>query len=290
MTGPAPTLTIGVPVFNGERYLERAVRSVLDQSFTDLELIISDNASSDHTADIGQALAASDERVTYRRNARNIGLAANNNLLVRHARGRLFKWANCDDELRPGYLERCVAALDHDPRVVLAYPQTDFVDADGELLDIVDPGWELLTDDVAERLRFAIVSDRWMNAVLGVIRTDALRHTRLMRRYAGSDARLMAELATLGTFVEIPDHLFIRRIHQGSTKGRQGDTRWLRIYYSGARTQLGLPFWRLSADRAEIVVRAPIPLGSKASLLGLLARHLVASRRRLYQDLVDLRG
>ena len=290
MSERPPTLTVGVPVYNGERYLEQAVRSVLDQSFTDFELVISDNASTDGTGDIARALAAGDERVTYRRNARNIGLAANNNLLVHIARGRLFKWAPCDDELRPGYLDRCVTALDADPTVVLAYTQTDFVDADSRPLDYVDAGWELLSDDMAERLRFSILTDGWANAALGVVRTDAMRRTRLMRRYAGSDYRLMTELTTMGKFVEIPEHLYVRRIHQGSSKGNSGNAKWLRGYYSGSRGQLRMPFWRLSMDRAEIVVRAPIPVSRKLWLLNLLARQLVHSRRRLYRELLEVRS
>ena len=71
--GSAPTLTIGVPVFNGAAYLEAAVESVLEQSFGDFEMIISDNASTDDTGAICRALVARDTRVTYRRNAENVG-------------------------------------------------------------------------------------------------------------------------------------------------------------------------------------------------------------------------
>ena len=70
-----PTLTIGLPVFNGARYLQETLESVLSQSFTDFEVVISDNASTDETEAIGRAAAARDLRVTYRRNAENVGLS-----------------------------------------------------------------------------------------------------------------------------------------------------------------------------------------------------------------------
>ena len=89
--------------------------SILSQSFSDLELIISDNASTDDTEAIGRSIAARDPRVTYQRNGANVGIAANFNLLVPLARGRLFKWATADDLLRPGYLERCVSLLESEP-------------------------------------------------------------------------------------------------------------------------------------------------------------------------------
>ena len=239
--GPTPTLTVGVPVYNGATYLEAAVESVLAQSFRDLELIVSDNASTDDTEAIGRALAARDRRVTYRRNAQNVGLSGNFNMLVPLARGRLFKWATADDLLRPGYLERCVAAIDADPSVVLAYPRTDFVDATGAHLDLTDPGWHLVSDDPSERLLFAILAGHYVNAALGVIRTDALRRTRLLPRYAGGDYRLMAELSVLGKFVEVPEPLYVRRIHRGSTGGNTGNTSWLRTYWSGSRRACTFP-------------------------------------------------
>jgi glycosyltransferase involved in cell wall biosynthesis len=283
-----PALTVGVPVYNMGTYLEAAVESILSQSFWDLEVIISDNASTDDTETIGRALASRDSRVIYRRNPRNIGLAGNFNLLVPLARGRLFKWAAADDELRPGYLERCVAAFAEAPDIALAYSRSEFVDGDGNPLDIDDPGWQLTSDDPAERLRSAVLAGGFVNAVLGVIRTDALRRTRLLPRYAGGDFRLMAELSVLGRFVEIPDVLYVRRIHGASSKGNAGDPRWLRRYMSGARSGVRAAYWRLSLDRAGIVVRAPIPLTRKAAILARLARLMRYHWRRLADELVDL--
>jgi glycosyltransferase involved in cell wall biosynthesis len=283
----APTLTIGMPVYNGAKYIAEAVESILTQTYRDFELIISDNASTDDTESICRAFAARDPRVTCRRNRQNVGLSANNNLLVPLARGRLFKWAPSDDVLQPEYLERCVAVLDADPNVVLVHPGTQFVDETGAPLDITDPGWHLVDDDPSARLLVAIRADRWMNAILGVIRTDALRSTRLLPRYAGGDDRLIAELSLLGKFVEVPERLYVRRIHKGSTAGNTGNTRWLRAYWSGSRRGMNAPFWRLSRDRAGIVMRAPIPLSRKAVLLAWHVRTMRYGWRRLLGELVE---
>ena len=282
-----PTLTIGVPVYNMGTYLDAAVDSILSQSYTDLEVIISDNASTDETESVGRALAARDARVTYRRNTENVGLSANNNLLVPLARGRLFKWAPADDMLLPGYLERCVDAIDADPSVILAYPRTKFVDGSGAPLDLHDPGYRLDSDDPSERLGYAILANQFANAGLGVIRTDALRRTRLLPRYAGGDFRLLAELALLGKFVEIPEELYVRRIHKGSTGGNVGNTRWLRTYWSGSRPVMRAPYWRLSRDHAGIVLRAPIPAWRKVRLLGRLLWTMAYRWRQLLRELVE---
>ena len=286
--GSAPTLTVGVPVYNMGTYLEAAVESVLAQSFRDLELIISDNASTDGTAEICRAFAARDTRVTYRRNAEDVGASANFNLLVPLARGRLFKWAPADDVLRPGFLERCVATIDADPTVVLAYGKTDFVDGDGRPIDLEDPGWQLLSDDPAKRLSYALQAGHFVNAILGVIRTDALRRTRLEPAHRGGDYRLMAELSLLGKFVEVPERLYERRIHAGSSKGNAENTSWMRHYFGGSRSGMRCGYWRLSAEHAKIVIRASIPLAQKAALLGLVARTMVRRRVLLLRELREL--
>src|SRR5215469_10412951 len=88
----APLVSVGVPVFNGEAFLEDAIRSALAQTLGDLELILCDNASSDRTAEICRDYAAHDPRVRCFRNPHNLGAAANYNLVFSHARGRYFKW------------------------------------------------------------------------------------------------------------------------------------------------------------------------------------------------------
>jgi hypothetical protein len=196
---------------------------------------------------------------------------------------------SADDVLRPGYLERCVAVLDADPSVVLACPQTDFVDGDGNPLDLTDPGWHLVSDDPSDRLLFAILAGSWVNVSLGVIRTDALRRTRLLPRYSGGDYRMMAELSLLGKFVEIPERLFVRRIHKGASVANVGNTGWMRTYMSGSRPGVRAPYWRLCRDHAGIVMRAQIPRRRKAVLLTWLARAMRLQWRRLFAELVDLR-
>ena len=104
----APKVSIGIAVFNGENFLESALRSILAQTFEDFELIISDNASTDRTADICEQYASQDGRVLYLRQPANLGAQPNYNLLVGQARGRYFKWAAHDDMLAPTFLERCV--------------------------------------------------------------------------------------------------------------------------------------------------------------------------------------
>lgn len=287
MVESSPSLTIGLPVYNGAEYLSSAIESILGQTGVDFELIISDNASTDGTEAIGRAFVEHDRRVVYHRNERNLGLDTNFNLLVPLARGLYFKWATADDLLLPGYLERCVRVLEADPSVVLSYPRTTFVDGMGNPLDRHDPGWHLVSDDVSQRLRYAIVATHFVNAVLGVIRTDALQRTKLHASYPAGDLRLMAELSILGKFVEVPETLYVRRIHTGSTGGNVGNVSWQRRYRSGSRPGVRRAYLRLMKDRAGIVVGAPIPPGRKLSLLAQLGRETAYHWRRVVSEIVE---
>src|SRR5215469_10542482 len=128
-----PRLSIGLPVYNGERYLAESIEALLGQTYTDFELVISDNASTDSTGDICRRYEKEDSRVRYFRQPRNIGLAPNHNYVVEQARGELFKWAANDDLYARDLVERCVAALDEHPDVVLAHSWTARIDTSGTL-------------------------------------------------------------------------------------------------------------------------------------------------------------
>ena len=104
MNSSKPRVSIGLPVRNGARYLGEAVDSLLRQTYTDFELIISDNASTDQTEAICRAYVARDPRVRYYRSSQDVGLANNYNYLFIRARGEYFKWAAADDVHEPDYL------------------------------------------------------------------------------------------------------------------------------------------------------------------------------------------
>jgi len=123
----SPPLTIGLPVYNGQNYVSESLDSLLAQTYTDFELIISDNASTDSTEEICRDYAARDSRIRYVRQPVNIGAAPNHNYLVQAAHGRLFKWAAHDDLFAPKLVERCIEALDQ-PEVILAHAYMGIVD------------------------------------------------------------------------------------------------------------------------------------------------------------------
>lgn len=132
MVETRPLVSIGLPVFNGEAFLEEAIHSVLGQTMGDLELVISDDASTDRTSEICRDWAGTDRRLRVLRNPENIGAARNYNRTFAESRGRYFRWLAHDDRLRPGYLAATVPVLEADPSVVLCNTTVDYIDERGE--------------------------------------------------------------------------------------------------------------------------------------------------------------
>ena len=208
----APRLTIGLPVYNGEKYLAKSLDALLGQSYTDFELIISDNDSTDGTPQICKDYEARDERVRYIRQETNLGAAGNHNFVFRQARGELFKWASHDDLYGRDLLLRCIEALDADPGLVLAHTWQAIIDGDDNVVLPVE--YPLATDDPRPPVRFrSLLRTVGGDDFYGVIRSEVLRRTPLHASYHHADRTIMAELALHGRFHQVPEVLYFRRDH-----------------------------------------------------------------------------
>lgn len=267
-----PRVTLGVPVFNGARFLADALDSLLGQTFTDLELIIADNASTDDTERIARAYAERDARIRYVRHRRNLGAPANWNYLARVARGQYFKWASANDTCSPHMLAECVAALDAEPLVVLCYGHTVLVDETG---DVAVYKQDIDVGEARPSERFAKVCAHMAmnNAQSGVIRHDALLRTGLDRLYPGGDMVLMAELALLGHFRLLPGVHLHRRTGKGTMTTRLTPDELTRFLQPAARTPFRMRTARRHFDYLTTVLSSPIPMREKVpAALGALRR------------------
>jgi glycosyltransferase involved in cell wall biosynthesis len=130
-----PLVSIGLPVFNGGGFLRRALDSLLAQSFTNFELIISDNASTDKTREICEEYAARDARLRYIRQERNLGGLENFNFVLREAHSRYFMWAAVDDQWAPEFIQDLLHGLENDRTAVGAFcPYQLVAEETGEVL------------------------------------------------------------------------------------------------------------------------------------------------------------
>jgi len=274
MTSGEPLVTIGVPVYNGAAMLRDMLDSLAGQTFARFRVVICDNASTDATAEIAQEFAARDPRFVYHRNPENIGAAPNFNRVweLDHAT-RYYKWAAHDDIYAPTYLERCVAVLEADPDVVVAYPITVMVDdtreghaadfmllTDAVLDHFIDaegrPAWTIGPLDLAQSADPAARLDDCLNRmagsfeIFGVMRTAALEKTQLHASYYGSDRALLAQLVCQGPFMQVAERLYINRFHQAASRGmtREQQRTWI--------DTRGATRWRI-AHMYRDILRAP---------------------------------
>ena len=208
----APRLTIGLPVYNGEKYVAESLEALLGQSFTDFELIISDNASTDSTGDICRSFEKQDSRVRYFRQPRNIGLSPNHNFVAEQAQSEFFKWASNDDLYARDLVERCIAALDKYPDVVLAHSWTAMVDETGAATKAFKYPLDTASQRAPERFR-SLLFDSGGDDDYGIIRTEILRRTAMKDSYHHADRTIVAELSLFGRFYQVPDWLYFRRDH-----------------------------------------------------------------------------
>ena len=265
--GPAsrpPRVTIGLPVYNGERYLAEALDSLLAQTFRDFELIISDNASTDRTPEICQEYAARDPRIRYERLEANIGGFRNHNRVVKFARGEYFTWAAHDDRREPEHLARCVERLDADPEIVLCFTDQRRIDEEGAALPPQAFLARTSSPDAFERWRDMVLGNCVYDPNYGVFRTEVLLQTRLLAQHADSDRTLLAEMALHGRFHRVAEPLFVRRIHPGGSWRQFDSVQEFTVWFAPERAGT-TSFPNLSILRSFVAAlnRAPVSWGTR---------------------------
>lgn len=280
-------VSIGMPIFNGEQYLVETLESLLGQTFTNFELIISDNASTDATKDICLEFAARDNRIRYVRQNANLGASKNFNLLIEMASGEYFKWASHDDLCAPTFLEQCVSVLDQDSSVILCYTRTQEIDQAGEVIREYPSKAKLGSQNAAERFFECICVPHPQVAVFGLFRSKTLKTTRLIGNYASSDRTLLGELALRGRFYEIPEFLFFRRDHPTQSykqfRGRHALQSWYDPNRSGKIT---FPHWRLLYEHYRSIERSQLGLKDRFLCVIYLAWWIRLHWRYLAKNLV----
>ncbi len=279
---------IGMPVYNGERYLVEAIHANLAQTYGDFVLIISDNASTDRTREICSDFAAKDKRVVYLRNAENVGAAGNYAKCFEPAACEYFRWSNADDIPEPTLVEKCLAVLESDKSTVLAYGKCRIIDENGAALEDYDDNLNLTQRRPSERFAACLEQIGLNNVVYGLMRRDALARTPLFKGFPGADLILVAELSLYGRFFEIPELLFRRRMHPDASSWDRKDVQRQMTFWDPLTKKPAFKHSRHLAGYCRAVMQAPIPPGEKAILSKLLFKMAYWRKGELLTDLRDL--
>ena len=269
-----PAVTVGIPVFNGEAYISEAIDSVLAQTFRDIEILISDNASTDATPAICAAYAAKAAgRIRFVRQAENRGPFWNLKFVTDEARGGLLVWLAHDDSLEATYLEQCVQRLSANPRSVSV--SSDFRIIDGQGGQICIKTLDRIRENITWRRRcpvffeYPIYTDEFF-CFYGVMRTEAaksvmnaLKEPRYMSQI---ELPVLARLAAKGEISSFPGALRNYRRHGTSlyhneinSLARKAPIVRAAVFVNHARA--------LIADQIIVLIRSPFPLSMKFAIL-----------------------
>jgi glycosyltransferase involved in cell wall biosynthesis len=281
-----PLVTIGLPVYNSERYLAHSLDSLLAQTYRDFVLVISDNASTDGTSEICRRYAEADPRIKYFRNEVNIGNPRNFNRVFSLAETKYLKWSTADDYWEPPFLELAVEVMERDPSVALCYPQAYLIDSKQPAPRPYDDVLHLVDDDPALRFVTLLEQIKLAHQHLGLIRMSCLRKTQLLGTHVGSDINLLAELSLYGKFYELPHRLYYRRFHEKSGSWKRGDAKHEAALYHGAGERMRFKQWRTHTRFFAAVHRAPLPFRSKLRLYRYIAERMRWDRGGLFRELI----
>jgi glycosyltransferase involved in cell wall biosynthesis len=292
--GTRPRLTVGVPVYNGARYLAETLDALLAQDYRDFVVVLSDNASTDGTGEICEKYAALDPRVRYHREPANRGGAWNFSHVLDLAESELFAWNAADDVADPGHLAACVAALDAHPEAPLAFDRVRLVDGDSRVVgELGDADLDLTSPSPSARLEHFLVRQA-VHLEYGVWRTAFLRAIGGEPDLRGGDVILGARLLLRAPAVLVPEQLFRSRRHPEQGSKLVGVVAQVRENRPHVRFRLAFPQTRILAELVRSVLAAPIGAREKTRCLRAVVVGWALPRKRSYasdvkQNLLALR-
>jgi glycosyltransferase involved in cell wall biosynthesis len=233
MSHPDTLVSIGLPVRNAGDRIADVVRSVLAQEHANLELLITDNASTDDTEEVCRELARSDSRIAYHRQSQNIGLLNNFVYAIDQAAGTYFRWIGDDDRLEPDFASRCLGVFEADPRLVLVTTGISYTGGDGATATAAYAGTGLDSDDPVERfdemLHLLNQSYLLIDPLYAMVRREtvaAIPRRNMLRE----DEVFATKLALAGPWAHIPDVLAHRN--------------WRSEKIGAIGQRLGVPAWQ----------------------------------------------
>lgn len=256
-----PKVSIGMPVYNGEAFLRRALDCLLEQTFSDFELIISDNASTDATPSICEGYAARDSRIVLFRQKENMGPTWNFNFVLSKARADYFMWAACDDLWDKNCLAQYVSILDNNDTANLVFCNYHTYN---HITGAKDRYYVMPSVSGSSKTRLLIrIMDSTPSLIYGLFRMHFLRtHVRQLEQYDYYDVYLGYLTSLHGRILVVPDFL----------------------YYAGIKELVRKPY-SLTGSKLEcksfVIASAKLILSSfkgadRAILLGVFARFALA--------------
>lgn len=261
-----PKVSIGMPVYNGEKYIREAVNSLLSQNFVDFELIISDNASTDKTQEICEQYVIRDPRVIYIRQPINIGAISNFSFVRDQARGEYFMWAAADDIWDVNWLSKLYSLIVTKEKSIAVFGQVKPINSDS-----------IEIKHIALGLRYKFSGFRWFrrlffylndesagkaNLFYSLYRTELLKDVNLKDH--SYDYSIIYDLLFKINYLSVKDVFFYKRDHSEAIgsfqKSEKNKIQWLIRQIFPLPKLLFLEYFRLSKWHEKLLIILFLPI------------------------------
>lgn len=277
-----PLISVGMPVYNEEKYLKESVESILNQDYKNFELIISDNSSTDGTEQICLELAQNDYRIKYIRNTANIGAVENFNKVCREARGEFFMFAGGHDLWSLNFISSCLKILQDNPTTVLSFASTVWIDKFNDPIKKEASFYDTRGCDPVTRFMYVLWGP--MNPIYGLMRTDCMKNVRLNTQIIGADLIILAELSFQGEFAFNTEAIWYRRMQHGEERRNQKVKRYQDVLFSKANKLMNiLPHIKIPIELWRSIANAKIDLKNKLylfvlSIIAFPVKYLISNK------------
>jgi len=263
-------VSIGLPTLNGERWLAKALDSLLAQSHGNFEIVISDNGSSDDTAGIVQRYAKEDGRIRHFRNQYVLPHYDSLNQAFRLSQGDYFMWATDHDVWEETFIEQLLEALLANSDTALVYPRSSFIGPDDEEIERFDQSLSTEGLSPAERFLKILVELTRFNMFFGLYRTEHLRKTRLFPAFLGGGRLLLCELSLHGEIRQVTNCLLHLRRKNPEERAYDAERRRIETLFADERDKWKklAPHLDMVHGLLEIVIYSELSGDDKRKLLG----------------------
>lgn len=260
----SPRVTIGIPIYHGEAFLEETLKCLLDQTFKDYEIVITDNDPGGEAEQLAGEYSEKHNFIHYIKHGTNSGALHNWNSIIPHAKGEYFIYMGAHDLLSETALEKMVDVLDRYPSVVLAFAPTRFITSEGAPFDrnigVLD------TTDSPTVRRFIQVIWGNQEPLYGMMRLDCMLRTNLQKEIVGSGAVWLAEMSLFGEFKVCTEIVRYRRSNRIEQKREEQLRRYHLTLFSKKRVRI-LPHWRIPIHYFLACFLAKMPLATRVRLM-----------------------
>ena len=247
-------VTVGMTAYNGERYIAKAIESILTQEYRNFELIIYDNASEDRTSEICGEYANKDDRIKYYRNHTNIGPNANSLKVLDVSSGQYMQWVSDHDIYHPQFISHLIKELDKDESVVLCYPRTVCIDANDNVIEPLTPDViDTRGLDTFQRFSKVIWEFAWGNMIMGLFRMSVVRkifsHPPVV---IGPDHVMMADASLLGHIAQVNEPLYYRRMNHVNEDAQAAHNRHIK-WFVKSKSEALVPWTMMAYEHIKIL-------------------------------------